>query len=228
MGISTDVQRLLLAHSGGYCANPDCPEPDLFPRVDDEHVPTVAEMAHVIAQSPAGPRGGEDLPQSERDEYDNLVLLCPRCHRLVDLMKLRGTYTVELLRGWKRRLEERRRRAVGAPRFNNRADLNKEIAARLRKNRGIFRTYGPESQFAEDPLSDAPDTWRKLVRQEILPTNREILELLDANTELLTAEELELVEDFRAHVFGFAENHLSGERRADVPRFPSKMNEVFG
>jgi hypothetical protein len=227
MAISVDVQRLLLARSGGYCANPDCPDPDLFPKVEDEHVPTVAKMAHIIAQSPAGPRGDEDLPQSERDEYDNLVLLCPRCHDLVDVMKLSGTYTVELLRGWKRRLEERVRRAVGVRRFSSREELNREIAARLRKNHGIFRAYGPESQFAENPLSDAPETWRKLVRQEILPTNRDILELLDAHRGLLTAEELDLVEDFRAHVFGFAENHLSGERRADVPRFPSRMNKVF-
>jgi hypothetical protein len=227
MAIRKDVERLLFARSGGYCANPDCPDPDLFPRVDDEHVPTVAEMAHRIAQSSAGPRGEEDLPESERDEYENLVLLCSRCHTLVDHMKLSETYTVELLRRWKERLEEKLRRAVGTPRYSNRAELNEEIAARLRKNHGIFRTYGPESQFAEDPLSDAPETWRKLVRQEILPTNREILELLDANRRLLTAEELELVEDFRAHVFGFAENHMSGEVRADVPRFPSKMNEVF-
>jgi 5-methylcytosine-specific restriction endonuclease McrA len=227
MAISVDVRRLLLARSGGYCANPDCPDPDLFPRVDDEHVPTVAEMAHVIAQSSAGPRGDEDLPASERDQYENLVLLCPRCHDLVDNMKLTGIYTVELLRRWKERLEERIQAAVGARRFSTRADLNEEVAALLRKNHGIFRNYGPESAFADDPLSDAPETWRKLVRQEILPTNREILKLLDANRALLAPEELELVEDFRAHVFGFAENHLSGERRADVPRFPSKMNKVF-
>lgn len=228
MGISTDVQRLLLARSGGYCANPDCPDPDLFPRVDDEHVPTVAEMAHVIAQSPGGPRGDEDLPESERDEYANLVLLCPRCHTLVDKMKLAGTYTAELLRSWKARLEDRVRQAIGARRFEHRDDLNEEVAALLRKNHGIFRNYGPQSRFAEDPFSDAPETWRKLVREEILPNNREILRLLDANRKLLTADELKLVEDFRAHAYGFAENHLSGDRRADVPRFPSKMNEAFG
>jgi hypothetical protein len=228
MGISRDVQRLLLARSGGYCANPDCADPDLFPRVDDEHVPTVAQMAHVIAQSPGGPRGDAELPRSERDEYANLVLLCPRCHTLVDKMRLSGTYSVELLHRWKERLERRIREAVGARRFTDRAELNEEVSALLRKNNGIFRNYGPESKFAEDPFSDAPETWRRLVRQEILPNNREVLKLLDANRRLLAADELELVEDFRAHAYGFAENHLSGERRADVPRFPSRMNEAFG
>jgi hypothetical protein len=228
MAISIDVQRLLLARSGGYCANPECPDPDLFPRVDDEHVPTVAEMAHVIAQSAGGPRGEAALPGSERDEYANLVLLCPRCHALVDQMKLSGTYTVELLLQWKERLERRIRESVGARRFSNRTQLNEAVSALLRKNNGIFRNYGPESEFAEDPFSDAPDTWRTLVRREILPNNREVLRLLDANRRLLTADEHDLVEDFRAHAYGFAENHLSGEPRADVPRFPTKMNEVFG
>lgn len=227
MSISTDVQRLLLARSGGYCANPGCADPDLFPEVDAQHVPSVAQMAHVIARSRSGPRGESDLSASERDEYENLVLLCPRCHALVDKMKLAGTYSVSLLRQWKERLEDSVRRAVGVRRFRTREELNDEVAALLRKNHGIFRTYGPESKFAENPLSDAPDMWRKLVREEVLPTNRRVLELVDANRALLSPDERELVEDFRAHVFGFAEDHMSGEKRADVPRFPSRMSEIF-
>lgn len=142
-------------------------------------------------------------------------------------MKLAGTYSVSLLRQWKERLEDSVRRAVGVRRFRTREELNDEVAALLRKNHGIFRTYGPESKFAENPLSDAPDMWRKLVREEVLPTNRRVLELVDANRALLSPDERELVEDFRAHVFGFAENHMSGEKRADVPRFPSRMSEIF-
>ena len=228
MAISTDVARLLLARSGGYCANPECPAPDLFPKVDDEHVPTVGEMAHVIAESPKGPRGDDPMPLSERDEYDNLVLLCPRCHTLVDKMKLTGRYSADLMREWKRRIEEKVRMAVGIPRFASREELNDEIVALLERNHGIFVAFGPESSYADDPLSDAPALWRKLVREELLPNNRRILELLDANRNHLTADERNVVEAFRAHAFGFAENHISGERRRDVPRFPTKMNELFG
>lgn len=225
--IHVDVQRLLLARCGGYCANPDCPSPDLFPAVDQEHVPTVAEMAHIIGQSPAGPRGSDPLPASDRDLYENIVLLCANCHKLVDDMRLKGTYTVELMRAWKSRIEERIKAAAGTPRLDSRDELSRRVATLLRKNRGIWRNYGPESQYASDPFSEAPDTWRSLVRSEILPNSREILRLIDANARLLSEDELETVEDFRAHVYGFAQNHLSGERPTDVPRFPPAMNDIF-
>jgi hypothetical protein len=225
--LSTDVQRALLARCGGYCANPDCHAPDLFPAVDDEHVPTVAEMAHIIAQSPQGPRGDSPVSPTDRDSYDNAVLLCSRCHTLVDKMKLEGTYTVDLMRSWKRRIEDRIRGAVGTPRVDSRDELARRVAALLRKNQGIWRNFGPESQYAEDPFSEGPDTWRRLVRSEILPNSREILRLVDANADLLSDEELMVVEDFRAHVYGFAQNHLSGERPTEAPRFPPAMNDIF-
>lgn len=226
--IPVDVQRMLLARCGGYCANPDCPAPDLFPAVDDDHVPTVAEMAHIIAQSPQGPRGDSSIPSTERDRYENIVLLCSTCHTLVDQMKLKGTYTVDLMCGWKRRIEDLIRVAVGIRRFDDRDELAREVAGLLRKNQGIWRNFGPESAYSEDPFSEAaPDTWRRLVRSEILPNSRDILRLIDANQHLLSEAELEIVEDFRAHVYGFAQNHLSGERPSEAPRFPPAMNDVF-
>lgn len=226
--IPVPVQRVLLARCGGYCANPDCPAPDLFPAADQDHVSTVADMAHIIGQSQAGPRGDAPVPESERDQYDNIVLLCRNCHGLVDEMRLTGRYTVDLMRRWKRRIEDRIRRAVDVPRFDDRQQLGRRVDALLRINRGIWRNYGPESAFADDPFSEGPESWRRLVRSEVLPNSREILQLIDANAHLLTRDELEIVEDFRAHVYGFAQNHVSGERPVDVPRFPPAMDDLFG
>lgn len=45
---------------------------------------TVGEIAHIVARSPAGPRGNNPLPIAERDEYSNLILLCPTHHKIVD------------------------------------------------------------------------------------------------------------------------------------------------
>jgi hypothetical protein len=45
---------------------------------------TVGEIAHIVAKSPEGPRGSNPLPVAERDEYSNLILLCPTHHKIVD------------------------------------------------------------------------------------------------------------------------------------------------
>lgn len=44
----------------------------------------LGEMAHIVAKSTNGPRGESDLTPEERDEYDNLILLCPTHHTLID------------------------------------------------------------------------------------------------------------------------------------------------
>ena len=44
----------------------------------------LAEMAHIIAQKPDGPRGESTLSPKERDSHKNLILLCPDHHTLID------------------------------------------------------------------------------------------------------------------------------------------------
>lgn len=56
----------------------------------------LGEMAHIIADSPQGPRGKSHLTPEQRDEYDNLILLCPTHHTLID--KGEDEWTVEKLK----------------------------------------------------------------------------------------------------------------------------------
>jgi hypothetical protein len=56
----------------------------------------LGEMAHIIADSPQGPRGDSHLTSEQRNEYDNLILLCPTHHTLID--KNEEEWTVEKLR----------------------------------------------------------------------------------------------------------------------------------
>jgi len=62
----------------------------------------VGDECHIVARSPAGPRGGL-LAADRLDEYDNLILLCAADHRVVDAQP--GTYSVAVLQSRKRRHE---------------------------------------------------------------------------------------------------------------------------
>jgi hypothetical protein len=79
MAISEKVKRLLLSRSGGYCGNPEC-HLDLFPFFEDKKITNFEELAHIIGQKIEGPRGNNLLPLEDRDEFDNIILLCPICH----------------------------------------------------------------------------------------------------------------------------------------------------
>jgi hypothetical protein len=65
---------------------------------------TIGEMAHIVAYSNNGPRGDSELPTSERDNYSNLILVCPTDHVKID--KNPDEWTVEKLHQTKALHEE--------------------------------------------------------------------------------------------------------------------------
>lgn len=72
--------KFLWGRSGNRCAFPKC-------RIElatygESNV--IGEIAHIIAKNPKGPRGNDSLSLEKRDEYANLILLCPTHHTLID------------------------------------------------------------------------------------------------------------------------------------------------
>lgn len=70
--------KRLFARSGNRCAFPKC----TFEIVQGETL--VGEMCHIKAARPGGPRYDPDQPAAERHGYDNLILLCPTHHTVID------------------------------------------------------------------------------------------------------------------------------------------------
>lgn len=98
MSIRTIVKRKLWASSGGFCGKPDC-HSDLFPFFESGKITNIEELAHIIGQKEKGPRGNNPLPLDERDEFENIILLCPTCHTIVD--KNPELFPNETIKQWK-------------------------------------------------------------------------------------------------------------------------------
>ncbi len=93
--IKTGDVKILWGRSGNQCAFPDC-------RIEltvDGAKSTLGEMAHIIAEKTKGARGKSSLTDEQRDEYSNLILLCPTHHTLID--KNPEEWTVEKLKQMK-------------------------------------------------------------------------------------------------------------------------------
>lgn len=65
---------------------------------------SLGELAHVVGQqeTPGSPRGDHPLPVEERDEPENILLACSKCHTEIDKAKVARTLDVEKLREVKR------------------------------------------------------------------------------------------------------------------------------
>jgi hypothetical protein len=70
-------------------------------------------------------------------------------------------------------------------------------------------------------------SWQDRVLHAIIPNNRRMLELIDANRHLLEDKELATVEDFRVHAAALDLNYTSGQWRAGAPRFPTRFPSLF-
>lgn len=95
----------LWVKSGGRCEFPGCNEEvwrDNLTLKEDNF----AHIAHNIAASPNGPRGDKILSPILETDFDNLLLLCLKCSKLVD-GKNQEKYSVNQLTEYKRRHEER-------------------------------------------------------------------------------------------------------------------------
>lgn len=224
MAISEKTKRLLWSRSGGYCQNPECHQ-DLFVFFQNGEVMNLEEFAHIIGQSEHGPRGRNELSVTERDEYGNIILLCPICHRLID--KSPNQFPVETLHNWKHCHEEAIRHLFVVPTYDTRTALSTQVHRLLRRNKAIFREYGPHSEHAAVPLSDAVNMWRRYVLSEIIPNNRLIVNLLSANEHLLSEEEKEVFDQYVLHQQAFEYNHVSGDKISSAPLFPDKMRAIL-
>jgi hypothetical protein len=92
-GPSTSTIKRLFALSGNRCAFPRC---DASMALDDT---LVGEICHIKGRKPDAARYDPAQMPAERNDYDNLILLCAPHHKVVDDDE--DSYTVERLRKMK-------------------------------------------------------------------------------------------------------------------------------
>src|SRR6266576_528042 len=102
MNISDVDLKILWGKAAGRCSCPGCAN-ICISYFEKSREKVLGEMAHVIPQSSKGPRGTDGV--TGPDTYENLILLCPYHHEIVD--KAPADFPSELLRQWKRQHELR-------------------------------------------------------------------------------------------------------------------------
>jgi hypothetical protein len=213
----------LFADSAGFCQRPAC-QRRLFVDTDSRNI-HIAEMAHVFAANNSGPRANVELTEEERGAYENLILLCPSCHSIID--KAPEDFPDDMLVEWKRSHFERIAAAFGAVEYGSRQAAREAIEPALAENSLIFDEYGPENEYRFDPESELARVWQRKVLSRVLPNNRKVLAILDANRSHLRGHELVTLEQFRQHIDDMEARHLGERVTAVGRRFPDGMQAIL-
>lgn len=188
-------------------------------------VETIGEMAHIIAKEEGGPRGSETIDPAKRNSYENLILLCPTHHRMID--KAPNDYTVEQILGWKRSHERRIEERCEGERLPSKSMVCEEIVTLLDENYSTFITFGPESKVAlRNPLSETSKIWEIQKVSIVVPNNQRIVAIFEANSNFFEREERAKFLRFREHSVAFEQNAYERLDRESVPTFPDDFREM--
>lgn len=223
--ISTETKLRLFSEAAGHCQHPDCLQP-LFPAEmgGDKHI---AEMAHVVPHGQMGPRH-EERPSGEFevDSFENLILLCPKCHTIID--KDPGGYARSTLLGWKSNHLAALARKQGIFAYDERAKVRGAVVAAMAENKAVWNELAPSdgSSFEYDPESETAKTWSQRVRSVILPNHFRIQAIIKANLHHMTEAEREIFARYQEHVRGLSERHVCGIAGSAI-RYPKEMDLVF-
>jgi hypothetical protein len=190
----------------------------------DKHI---AEMAHVIPHGDTGPRHSErPAGDFQADSFENLILLCPTCHTIVD--KDADGYSRSTLLGWKGNHFPALALKQGIRAYEERGQVRQAVVAAIAENKAIWKEFAPSdgSRFEYDPESEAANIWEQRMRSVILPNHFRILAIVTANTHHMTNEEQQIFAHYQEHVRGLSERHVCGVAGAAI-RYPVEMDGVF-
>jgi hypothetical protein len=113
LAIGYRVVRTLWTRARNQCAFPSCPQTLTEDAVDattgEAFVSVVGEQAHIRSPKRDGPRHDPSYPTQKLDSYENLILLCPTHHKLIDDEK-GASYTVADLQKMRRDHERQQER----------------------------------------------------------------------------------------------------------------------
>lgn len=162
----------------------------------------------------------------QADCFENLVLLCPTCHTIVD--KDPDGYSRTTLLGWKNNHLAALALAQGIRAYENRSQVRQAVVATMAESKAVWNEFAPSdgSRFEYDPESEAAKTWAQRMRGVILPNHFRIQAIFKANSHHMTDVEQQIFAQYQEHVRGLSERHVCGVAGAAI-RYPAGMDGVF-
>ena len=100
---SQKTLKVLFGLSGNQCAHPECENTVIEAATEQSDAHVVTQICHIYAINVDGPRGKVGLTNEELNSPENLILLCPNHHVVVDGQP--ETYPAEMLKQWKQEHE---------------------------------------------------------------------------------------------------------------------------
>ena len=229
MAITQKSVKILWSAAGGRCAFAGCWERLCYHEVEDAAPFTLGEMAHICGDKPGANRHDASQTDSQRDDYQNLILLCPTHHTLIDRKENETVYTVEILHAMKAEHEARVLERLDQDPMPTKQDIALAVLPLLEENRQSWAQYGPLSELARtQPHNEsAHAVWMSERLSVIVPNNRKIAVQIEEHRSLFDAGEQGVVTAFLLHVRSYEQWVEDAIPYAAVKRFHVEFDDLI-
>jgi hypothetical protein len=229
VAITNKSIKLLWSNAAGVCSFSGCNEKLTVEQAESVAPYTLGEMAHIKGNKPGSNRYDHSQSDLERDSYENLILLCPTHHSLIDKPENEDEYSVKRLLEMKIEHEKYISNRLKCEVIESIDRLKDKIAIYMAENYKAWEQYGPLSDNARrNPNNDQIYAlWISARLSIIAPNNREMAQVLNKNRALFAREEQRLVSEFLTHVESY-EKWINDEIPYQaVLRFPKSFEELI-
>jgi hypothetical protein len=220
--------KILWANAAGRCAFPGCQCRLCTDEAAKAAPYTIGEMAHICGEKSEASRYDASQSDVQRNDYANLILLCPNHHTLIDKPENLKKYSVEVLHKIKSNHERYVHERLEIRGFEKKEEVAAYLYPLLKENHEVFLSFGPKSEIArKNPESDAHGVWVSERLSTIIPNNRKIVEIAEANSGLFTPTEQAILKKFALHARsyeGWVTDDVSYE---GVVRFPEEFDKLI-
>lgn len=181
--VKDNVRRLLYANSANICAMYGCNN-----TLVQDNSASINEICHIEAVNESGARYNNNLTDEYVNSYENLVLLCPTCHSIIDNKLNEGGYTVAYLKQMKQFHEQQVQEAL-----MNKVVIEPPIYLEGYDISGIVALY---NSFYEKEIDER---YVYKVLNDVLSMNIAIRSIVYGISILCSEEETEQVDVHRLH-----------------------------
>ena len=229
MSITSKSIKLLWSNAAGRCSFRGCTERLSVEEAEGIAPYTLGEMAHIKGNKRGSNRYDPEQTDVDRDSYENLILLCPTHHTLIDKAENETEFSVELLHEMKQEHEEFISNRLQVSDLENVEQLKDKIAPYMAENHQAWEQYGPMSENArKNPNSDQfYALWTSERLSTIVPNNREIKALLVKYRALFSRKDQRVISKFIQHVESYEQWVHDKIPYNAVQRFPSEFEVLI-
>jgi hypothetical protein len=229
MAITEKTIKLLWSNAAGRCSFSECTEKLTVEQAADSAPHTLGEMAHIKGKRKDANRYDATQTDLDRDSYENLILLCPNHHTLIDKKENEEKFPVEVLLEMKICHETYISNRLEATKYSNIDQLKDSICIYLSESHQSWLQYGPLSENAQrNPHSDKLHAlWLSERLTTIVPNNRLITNLLNDNRTLFPRPKQQTVAKFLTHASSYEKWVCDEIPYEAVLRFPAEFEQLI-